>query len=255
MNCYYHEGKEAVGGCVGCGHLVCSDCKAMIGEKSYCKACVERLVTRMRLTETPVLERQSMEAGVPGDSVSLFPPVRRPRRRAGRTRTMTGILVAITVALIIGFVPLVDGQHQEALAYESQYYVQRAHRPTLSPSQIMSAFAFAQDPEDIKEGLRWAYPPGGTAPQHYPVAHVSVRNNDTVQGTFKVKIVFDSETVRYIETSTLTLRPGEVGQVEKSASIHYDRDKWSWWYEITPGTKTVTRKTPLLEYMVSRFQG
>ena len=53
MKCYYHKDKEAVGGCVGCGHLVCADCKAMIGEKSYCKACVERLVTRMRLAERP----------------------------------------------------------------------------------------------------------------------------------------------------------------------------------------------------------
>lgn len=253
MNCYYHEGKEAVGGCVGCGHLVCADCKAMVGEKSYCKVCVDRLVTRMRLTETPVSEHPSMEADALGDNASQFPSVKKPSRRASRTRTMTGILIAIIVALIIGFVPLVDGQHQEALAHQSQYYMQRAHRPTLSPSQIMSSVAFSSDLEEIRDALRAAYPPGGTAPQYYPVAHVSVRNNDTVQGTFKVKIVFDSETVKYIETSTLTLQPGEVGQVEKSASIHYDRDQWSWWYEVTPDTKTVTRRTPLLEYLRSRF--
>ena len=59
MNCYYHKDKEAVGGCVSCGHLVCADCKTMLGEKTYCSACADKPVAQSRETETLVTKSPS----------------------------------------------------------------------------------------------------------------------------------------------------------------------------------------------------
>jgi len=59
MKCYYHKDEEAVGGCVGCGHLVCADCKTMLGEKTYCRDCADRLVAETSETETPITKRPS----------------------------------------------------------------------------------------------------------------------------------------------------------------------------------------------------
>lgn len=85
MNCYYHRDKEATGGCVGCGHLICAECKAMLGEKSYCKACADRLATGMRGTETAVPENLTVGLDALGDSASRFPSVRR-QKTASPTR-------------------------------------------------------------------------------------------------------------------------------------------------------------------------
>ncbi len=59
MNCYYHKDKEAVGGCVSCGHLVCADCKTMLGEKTYCNACADEPVAQSSETETLVTKSPS----------------------------------------------------------------------------------------------------------------------------------------------------------------------------------------------------
>jgi len=39
MKCAYHPEKDAVGACVNCGRMVCSECRAMLGGKIYCKPC------------------------------------------------------------------------------------------------------------------------------------------------------------------------------------------------------------------------
>lgn len=41
MKCAYHPDVDAVGACVNCGRMVCSECRAMLGGKTYCKPCAE----------------------------------------------------------------------------------------------------------------------------------------------------------------------------------------------------------------------
>jgi hypothetical protein len=36
MKCAYHPDRDAVGACVNCGKLVCSECRTILGEKIYC---------------------------------------------------------------------------------------------------------------------------------------------------------------------------------------------------------------------------
>ncbi len=40
MQCVTHPDRPAVGACVTCGHLVCTECKIEIDDKIYCKTCV-----------------------------------------------------------------------------------------------------------------------------------------------------------------------------------------------------------------------
>lgn len=65
--CAYHPNREAVGSCVGCGRLVCAECKAVLGGKIYCNPCAEKqfagkLKTGVARAETAVARA---EAGAP----------------------------------------------------------------------------------------------------------------------------------------------------------------------------------------------
>jgi len=42
MKCAYHPENDAVGACVSCGRLVCSECRTTLGGKIYCKPCAEK---------------------------------------------------------------------------------------------------------------------------------------------------------------------------------------------------------------------
>lgn len=42
-NCAYHPDIEAIGACVGCGNLICAECKTVLGGKIYCNPCAEKL--------------------------------------------------------------------------------------------------------------------------------------------------------------------------------------------------------------------
>ncbi len=41
--CSYHPGKEAVGGCVNCGKMVCQACRTELHDKIYCPSCANQL--------------------------------------------------------------------------------------------------------------------------------------------------------------------------------------------------------------------
>lgn len=43
MKCSYHSENDAVGACVNCGRMVCSECKTTLGAKIYCKSCAEEV--------------------------------------------------------------------------------------------------------------------------------------------------------------------------------------------------------------------
>lgn len=45
MTCHYHADREAVGACVNCGHLVCGECRVVLGGRVYCNPCADALVT------------------------------------------------------------------------------------------------------------------------------------------------------------------------------------------------------------------
>ena len=50
--CTQHPGKEAVGACCECGHLVCKACYTELNDKVYCAACANKLFT-LREQEAP----------------------------------------------------------------------------------------------------------------------------------------------------------------------------------------------------------
>ena len=43
MKCTYHPEIDAVGACANCGRLICAECKVVLGEKTYCKPCADKL--------------------------------------------------------------------------------------------------------------------------------------------------------------------------------------------------------------------
>jgi len=43
MECAYHPGVNAVGVCVNCGNMICSECRVTLGGKFYCQACADRV--------------------------------------------------------------------------------------------------------------------------------------------------------------------------------------------------------------------
>jgi hypothetical protein len=167
-------------------------------------------------------------------------------------KIVIGILVVAVIALVVGFVPILEVQREdtEPLNYEAQSYVKKEDARALR-SAILSSVAFSKDLNAISEALKLA----NSFPEYYPIGHVSVRNTDKIQGTFKVEIIFRSGDKEYREEFTLELKPGQAEEVEKSANIHYDKDKWTWEYEVTPDTKVVTyhEKVPIFEYLLSRF--
>ena len=163
-------------------------------------------------------------------------------------KIIVSILIAVIIALVVGFVPIMEVQDTEPLAYEVHSRVEKADNRALR-SMILSTVAFERDLAKIREALNLAY----SFPEYNPIGYVSVRNTDKIQGTFKVVIIFRSGDKEYVEEFTLELKPRQIEEVKKSANIHYDKDKWTWEYEVIPDTKTVTYKVPIFEYLLSRF--
>ena len=44
MQCFNHPEKDAIGACVYCGKLFCSECLVEVGGKNYCKSDVENVI-------------------------------------------------------------------------------------------------------------------------------------------------------------------------------------------------------------------
>jgi len=167
-------------------------------------------------------------------------------------KILIGILLALVIALVVGFVPIMEVQHQdtEPLSYETQSRVEKADNRDLRRA-ILSTVAFEKDLDKIREALNLA----SSIPEYNPIGHVSVRNTDKIQGMFKVEITFHSGDKEYAEEFILELKPGQIEEVKKSANIHYDKEEWTWEYEVTPDTKVVTsyEKVPIFEYLLSKF--
>lgn len=155
-----------------------------------------------------------------------------------------GIVVAI-LALVICFVPLkeVANHRTEAVGYQTQSYVKEGY---FDSRFTLGSVAFSKDIGEIEAALQEAY---GT-PEYYPIGCVVVENTDEVQGTFEIEIAFYSGDEQYADVFTLDLEPGQMEEVSMSAPIHYEKDEWSWKYEVTPSTKQVTyyKTVPLLDY-------
>ena len=162
-------------------------------------------------------------------------------------KIILGILIFVIIALVVGFVPIMQVQDIEPLDYEVQSHVEKADNRDLR-SMILSTVAFETDPAKIQEALNLAY----SIPEYNPVGYVSISNTDKIQGTFTVEIVFQSDDGEYAEEFILDLQPGQMEEVIKSVNIPYDSE-WSWEYEVFPDTKVVTYKAPLFEYLRSRF--
>lgn len=209
----------------------CPKCYAVVPfEAKYCGNCGTQLNWSNQQQSPPPQYRQ---------------PTQLHDGKQPNMRIITGILLVAIIAVVVGFAPIMEAP----LTYEAQSYVKKAHRATIDPRFILSPFAFSNDIDKIQEALKMAYPPGGTADEYYPIGHVSVRNTDKIQGTFKVELIFRSGDKEYAEEFTLELKPGQVEEVEKEGDVHYDKDKWTWEYGVTPGTK----KVPIFEYLLSRF--
>ena len=80
-NCAYHPDREAVGSCVGCGRLVCAECKTVLRGKIYCNLCAEKMV--LGRAETAVKAPEMKETitsplgprdigGILGDTFTIY---------------------------------------------------------------------------------------------------------------------------------------------------------------------------------------
>ncbi|MDD4895001.1 MAG: NINE protein, partial [Candidatus Omnitrophica bacterium] len=56
MKCAVHPEREAIGTCVECGLAFCEECRVGVGNKNYCKKCVEIVVKKEKNTQrNPVI--------------------------------------------------------------------------------------------------------------------------------------------------------------------------------------------------------
>ena len=46
--CGYHPGRDAVGACVACGKMVCSECRTTLGGKIYCQVCADEIFVKKK---------------------------------------------------------------------------------------------------------------------------------------------------------------------------------------------------------------
>jgi hypothetical protein len=64
MKCAYHPDRDAVGACVNCGRLVCSECRTVLGEKIYCGPHADQLfVPKPGAPTVPAARSRSLTAG------------------------------------------------------------------------------------------------------------------------------------------------------------------------------------------------
>ncbi len=166
-------------------------------------------------------------------------------QRGASIKIIIGILVVLVIALVVGFVPIITVT--EPLTYQATPLVKKEQLDPVMQSLILSTVAFSKNSEEISQALQQAY-------QTVFGCIVSVRNTDTVSGTFDVHIVFSTPTGRqYPKDITLQLRPGELKEARHGvSSIDADIDKLSWDYKVTP-TVTKNKKVPIFDYLLSRF--
>ena len=47
-DCGYHPGRDAVGACVACGKMVCTECRTVLGGKIYCQPCADEIFVKKK---------------------------------------------------------------------------------------------------------------------------------------------------------------------------------------------------------------
>ena len=102
MKCINHPKKEAAGGCINCGNLLCADCLIKVGNKNYCKNCVKEILgDKTRETEKkPIMQQQQQQAVELGDSFAKLMDDKKPVAYAAPIKWIVAIF---TLLVAIGF--------------------------------------------------------------------------------------------------------------------------------------------------------
>lgn len=177
-------------------------------------------------------------------------------------KVAVSIVIVVAIALIVGFVPIVDVPYSVLVQYQdTETYTETVPLAYQAESYATDDIVL-QHWETIIPGLP---PMSGVKEIPIKVASVDVRNTDVITGSFTVFFsgfspMFSSDSL----TVKLDLSPGQ----EKTASCPADSDEiGDWSYSIRPGTKSVEKERPvtrqrtetrykkvsIFEYLRSRF--
>ena len=174
-----------------------------------------------------------------------------PQQQQQKMRIITGILVAVVIALvvlIVGFIPLkeVTNTGQEFLTYKVTGYTQEEQVDPQLRQMILSSVTFSKDTEAISEAMKQAY-------QKYIVAYVQVENTDKEEGAFPLAIIFYTPKGEDRKVFDIYLKPSEAKVVKYG--IEAPNGEWSVKTLVIPDLKkvTTTEKLTLFEYLLSRF--
>jgi hypothetical protein len=202
-----------------------------------------------------------------------------------------GIIISIAIAiavLVIALVPLTEVAYTVTVDYEATetYYEREPYQATETyyETQPLTYEVVKSYIDTGSYKTRRQLIIGGIVFQDeiveisYPIGSVTLRNTDTVSGTFTVQFTFyalrdkdfwrdpfgraPSEAFikmmgrRYSGFETLHLEPSETRTVRKDYDIRtypvYEidihRDAWFWEYEVTPDTKEVERERTVTRY-------
>jgi len=165
-------------------------------------------------------------------------------QRTAPMKAITGTVVIAIIALIAGFVPIIEVHAYEPLAYDakSDVYVQQW---TVAPMM----------------GVR-----------NEPTCYVTIKNTDNIQGKFRVQITFYYGGEKYMKEFILQLEPGQVKKVEMTSDdipkdftnqdgSRSNKDFWKSFhagdwaadYQVIPDAKVIQRKITIFEYLRSEF--
>lgn len=101
MKCINHPKKEATGGCINCGNLLCADCLIKVGNKNYCKNCVKEILgDKTRETGKKPIMQQQQQAVESGDSFAKLMDDKKPIAYATPIKWIVAIF---TLLVAIGF--------------------------------------------------------------------------------------------------------------------------------------------------------
>ncbi|MBM3173923.1 MAG: hypothetical protein FJZ85_09540, partial [Chloroflexi bacterium] len=110
VKCFYHKRRDAVGACVHCGKLVCSDCEVTLKKKIYCNPCVEELFGEQpaAVEAEPGAEVTKPAARAPKKPVAVAAAKAEAAEAAApqvaRAKKRTGMWVGLGVGLAFVFI-------------------------------------------------------------------------------------------------------------------------------------------------------
>jgi len=160
-----------------------------------------------------------------------------------------GVVIAI-LALVVCLVPIMEVPYTETVQYQDTetYYEDEPYEDTETYSDTV--------PLDYEVVEAFAQVEGTT-----PVVYVTLRNRDSVSGTFTVQLTLLESGITITKSSMefwsrdypynelLSLQPNETKTIKYGADgidiIHND---WDWIYSITPSTKTIEKERTTTKY-------